>query len=228
MPPDRAAVARRPVPVGGILALVLWIVGTAIIESAGAPDEDAAAQVIATYYEENAGAILAGSFVFMLGAAVFVWFLGGVRERVARAEAGLASGRLSTVVFGAGLLTAAMTMAFVAPEAAAAFGADQIDRALEPATAEALSVLGDGFFIAAEASVAVFFLATALAALRLRAFPGWLGWLSLVLGVAALLPWVGWAALIWGLPLWVLAASVWVVVAGPAAPPEPERRSVTQ
>lgn len=215
-------------PVGGVLALVLWIVGIVIIESAGAPDEDAAAQVLATYYEENADSILAGSFLFMLGAAVFVWFLGGVRERVARAEAGRGSGRLATAVFGAGLLTAAMAMAFVAPEAAAAFGADQIDRGLEPAAAEALSVLGDGFFIAAEASVAIFFLAVALAAVRLRAFPVWLGWLSLVLGVAALLPWVGWAALIWGLPLWVLLVCVWVVVAGPAEPPELERRPVTQ
>ncbi|HEX2504911.1 MAG TPA: hypothetical protein VHK22_01780 [Gaiellaceae bacterium] len=206
----RTQTAGRPLPVAGILAVVLWVIGIVLLESAGTPDDQATAQVIAGHYEENSGRILAGSFVFMLGVAAFVWFLGGLRARVAEREVPLP--RLASVVFGAGLLTAAMAMAFMAPEAAAAFGADQLDRSLEPATAEALSILGDGFFIAAEAALVAFFLACAVASLRLRAFPTWLGWASLVLAVAAVLPWIGWAVVIWGLPLWVLAVSIWVIV----------------
>jgi hypothetical protein len=40
----------------------------------------------------------------------------------------------------------------------------------------------------------------------------WLAWASLVLAIAAFFPWIGWAVFIWGLPLWILVASVWMLL----------------
>jgi hypothetical protein len=221
--PDRLRRWERLAPLSGVLAVLLWVIGIAIIEGGtDIPDEDAGPQVFATYYDEESGRVLGGAFVFMLGSAIFLWFLASLRARIHWAEGDV--GRIASIVFAAGIVTAAMSLGLQAPEAAAAFAADNIDPGLDPGAAQALGVLGDGFFIAAEASVAVFFLAAALAGLRTRALPVWLAWASLVLGIAALLPWVGWAVFIWGLPLWVLIAAVWFFLR-PAAPartePEP-------
>jgi hypothetical protein len=194
----------------GVLAVVLWILGVVVLGEG--LDDEASGQELAGNYEDNANSILAGAFLTMVGTAAFVLFLGGLRARIHAFEAGV--GRLAATVFGAGLVTAAMSLAFPSPEAAGAFAAQNMDRALEPGAAEAFSALGDGFFIAAEAAAAAFFLAVGYAILRTRALPVWFGWLSLVLGVAALIPMIGWAAYIWGLPLWVLIASIWLLVRG--------------
>jgi hypothetical protein len=206
--PDRLRAWERFAPLTGVAAVILWVISVIIIESVDSPDEDAGGQAIATYFEEESGGILAGSFLFMLGAAVFIWFLGSVRARLHWAEGGV--GRLASIVFASGIVIAAMSLGVAAPQAAGAFVADETDPVLEPGAAQAFEGLGDGFFIAAEAAVVVFFLAVAVAALRTRALPVWLAWASLVLGIAALFPWVGWAVYIWGLPLWILIASIWM------------------
>jgi hypothetical protein len=206
--PSRFQVLDRFAPLAGVVTVILWVIGIAIIETGDAPDDEAPPQAIANYFNEESGAILSGSFIFMLGAAAFVWFLGSVRARYHVAEGG--TGRLTAIIFGTGILTAVLAMAFVAPGAAAAFAADNLDRPLDPGAAEALSVVGDGFFIAAEAAIVAFYLAVGIGALRYRVLPSWLAWASIALGILAVFPWIGWAAFIWGLPLWVLVTSVWM------------------
>jgi hypothetical protein len=193
----------------GVVAVALWVIAIAILEGAAdPPDEDAGGEAIAAYFEEDNGPILGGSFIFMLGSAVFIWFLGSVRARLRSAEGGV--GRIASVVFGSGLVVAAMSLGFAAPQAAGALTAENTDPPLDPGAAQVFDGLGDGFFVAAEAGVAVFFLAVGVAAMRTRALPAWLGWASLVLGIAAVIPWIGWAVYIWGLPLWVLVVSLWL------------------
>jgi hypothetical protein len=210
----------RFAPLAGVLAVILWVIGLSMVETAAdQPDDDAQAAAFVQFFEEGAGRLVAGAFLFMVGSAVFLWFLGTLRARVHAGEGG--PGRLASIVFAAGIVIAAMSMAFAAPYAAGGFAAGELGVTLDPGAAQALSVLDDGFFIAAEAATAVFFLALAVALLRTRALPVWLAWASLVLGVVALLPWIGWAAFIWGLPLWVLIASVWMFVRpAPVAPGE--------
>jgi hypothetical protein len=198
---------ERLAPLAGVVAVVLWVVGIVVLESAADVADEASGQVLATHYEENSGSILAGSFIFMLGAAVFVWFLGTLRARILGSAGAL--GRLAATTFGAGILTAVMAIGVAAPDAAAALSADQLARPLDAGAADALLALGNGFFIGGEASVVVPFLAAGLSALRFGALPTWLGWVSILFALGALLPWIGWAVFIWGLPLWVLAASIW-------------------
>jgi hypothetical protein len=203
---------ERFAPLTGLLAVVLWVVGVGLMESAGTPSEDEGAQLLVEHYDENSGVILAGAFLFMLGSVAFLWFLGSLRARFFQAEGGIA--RLTAVVFATGIVTAVMAIGFAAPEAAAGFAAQEIDPGLEPGAAQAMNILGDGFFIAGEAAVVGFFLAVGLAALRTRALPVWLAWASIVLGIAAVFPWIGWAVFIWGLPLWVIIAGVWLFLRG--------------
>jgi hypothetical protein len=193
----------------GVAAVILWVVGVAILEGgAEMPDEDAGPQAYATYFDEDRTAILSGAFVFMIGSAVFLWFLGSLRARIHVFEGG--TGRIASVVFATGIATAVMSLALSVPEAAGALAAEQIDAGLDPAAAQALGTLSDGFFIGGIATVAIFFLAVWIAGLRTRAIPVWLAWASLVLAIAAFFPWIGWAVFIWGLPLWILVASVWM------------------
>ncbi|HEV2951950.1 MAG TPA: hypothetical protein VGZ51_07595 [Actinomycetota bacterium] len=208
---------ERYAPLAGVLAVILWVISILVIESADAPGDDAGAQEIAAYFESEGGKLLAGAFIFMVGTAVFIWFLGSLRARLFWAEGG--AGRITSIVFGSGLVVAAMSMGLMAPQAAAGLMTEETDAAIDPGAAQALEALGDGFFVAGEATVFVFFLAITIAALRTRALPAWLGWASLVLALAAVVPWIGWAVFIFGLPLWVLVTSIWLFM----RPGEPVR-----
>lgn len=199
----------RFAPLTGLLAALLWVIGVIIVETAAdQPDDEGPGAAWVAFFEEGAGRLVAGAFLFMLGSALFLWFLGTLRARIHALEGGV--GRMASIVFGTGILTAAMSLAFVAPYAAGGFAAGELDVPLEAGTAQALAILDDGFFIAGEAATAILLLAAGVAGLRTRAIPVWLAWASLVLGIAALLPWIGWAVFIWGLPLWVLVASIWM------------------
>lgn len=199
---------ERYAPLAGVLAVILWAISVFVIESTDSPGEDAGGQEVAAYFESEGGTILAGSFIFMLGTAVFLWFLGSLRARLYGAEGG--ARRMTSIVFGSGLVVAAMSMGLMAPQAAGGLLAEETNAAIDPGAAQAFEALGDGFFVAAEATVAIFFLAVAVAALRTHALPVWLGWASLVFGIAAIVPWIGWAVYIFGLPLWVLVVSLWL------------------
>jgi hypothetical protein len=93
------------------------------------------------------------------------------------------------------------------PDVAAAFATDELERELEPGAAEGLWNLGDGFFFGAEMLLVGFFLFAGLAAVLAKAWPSWLGWVSLALAVIALIPPIGWAVVVFGFPLWILLVS---------------------
>ena len=201
----------RLASLAGVLAVILWVIGVTIAETAAdAPEDEAPGAEWIQFFEDGAGRLVAGAFIFMVGSGLFLWFLGNLRALIHIGEGG--PGRMASIVFATGIAIAVMGMAFVAPYAAGGFAAGELDVPLEAGTAQALAVLDDGFFIAGEAATAVFFLAAWIALLRTRVLPVWLAWASLVLGVAALLPWIGWAVFLWGLPLWVLIVSIWMLV----------------
>jgi hypothetical protein len=103
----------------------------------------------------------------------------------------------------------------------AGFAADANDAGLTPEAAQALWSAGDGFLIGAAISTASLAAAVGLAILRGRMLPTWLGWLSLVLAVALLIPYVNWAAVIFAAPLWVLLMTwfMWRAEASPVQQP---------
>ncbi len=191
--------------VSGIIAVVLWVVGAMILFS-DEPESGASPEEIAAHFADNDGKLLIGAFLFMLGAASFLWFVGTLRAAIASREGGV--GRLAGIVFAGGVATGSMLFGMVAPTAAAALQAQNDDRAASPQAADALANLGDGFFVAAEVAAIILVLATALAVLGTGVLPRWMAWVSLLLAVWLVIAPIGWLGLLFGFPLWTLLVSV--------------------
>lgn len=194
----------RWLPLTGVVAVVLWIVGVIVLENAS-PGEDASAAEILAYFEEDETSIFIGAFLFALGTAFFVWFLGSLREVFLGAEG--QPGRLTAVAFAGGLGKAVFDMGVMGGVAAGAIAADEADD-LSPEAAQALSSFDTAFFVGAEFMAFVFMTAAGAVILTTRAMPVWLGWLGLLVALGLLVFPIGWAFLLFGVPLWVLLASV--------------------
>ena len=207
---------ERFAPLSGVVAVVLWVTAIVVMESGSVPVEDATAADVLRHFTEDSGSILIGATLFGFGCMAFLWFLGSVRVRLLAAEGPV--GRLTAIAFGGGLAAAIGLLATMTPQVGAAIAVEDGSAALSPEGAQAMWYSGDGFFLLSELFCAVFFFALALTSLRHGAFPKWVAWIAVVLGVVMLIPPIGWAALIWGMPLWTLAVSIWMFRAQAPAP----------
>ena len=192
---------RRFDPLAGIGAVVLWVVGTFLLEKTDRPEgKDSAA--FAAWVTGNETEIITGVIVFGFGVLLFLWFLGALRVRLLEAEGG--SGQLSAVAFAGGLATGLMMMATYLPWAKAAFDNEN----MTDSAVEAVVQMGDSFFGGVELFAIPLLVATGLVARRTGALPTWLVWFSFVLAlILAIIP-IGWAGVLLGLPLWTLITAV--------------------
>jgi hypothetical protein len=198
---------ERLAPWSGVIGVALVILGAIIQGSADRPGEDASAQEVLTYFEGDQGAVIGGAFLAALGLLFLLWFFGSLRSRLAWSEGGVM--RLASLAFAGGVTTVTLLLAAVAPEMAGAFAVED-EGVLEPAAAQALFEMGEGLFFLAWFPAAAMLAATAVVTLRTGTFPWWLGWVSLVMAVALLIPWIGWAVFLFLLPLWIILLSVWM------------------
>ena len=193
---------RRVTPLAGVFSIVMFVVGVFVIESGDIPGDNATGTEHAAYYSDALGRLATGAVIWGVGIIALIWFLDGLRTQIDPT-----SRQLGRLAYGYGFGAALFILASGMPDLAAALASDGLDRPLESGAAEAASFLGDGFFIVAELLLAGFFLAVGLAAVRARALPAWLGWISLLLAIVALIPPIGWAVVVFGLPAWVLLTS---------------------
>jgi hypothetical protein len=214
---------ERLAALAGIVAVVLWIVAVVITESTDLPDDDDPSAIL-SWFQAESNAILAASFLFMLGSLFFLIFVGALRSRLVAFEGQGAF--LTAIAFGAGLGVGFFTLLVPGPNLAGALAEDE----LTPEAAQTLVVVDDAFFVAAELSAALMLVAAAFAILRYGALPRWMGWVGLLVALWLLIPPVGWAGLLVGVPLWTLAAAVlmWMRPSGdvgsgrgPSEPPAP-------
>jgi hypothetical protein len=194
---------RRLTPLMGIVSVVLFVASIFVIESGSTPESNAAGRELVEYLEGALGRLAFALVLWGIGTIALVWFLDGVRAHVSRAN-----DQYGRLLFFFGFGFALLMLASFLPDVAGSLVSDEMDEALEPAAAQAIGSLGDGFFIGAEMMIAGLLLVAGLAAVTTRVLPVWLGWLSLVFAVVALIPPVGWAIVIWGFPLWILIVSV--------------------
>jgi hypothetical protein len=129
----------------------------------------------------NRVALLTQSMLFLIGAAVGLWFLGSLRVHLQRFEGD--PGRLSSVAFGAGVAWTTLNMA------AQAF---QVGVADDPTGAAPAAVLTsmNALFTIANLPLAVTLVAVAIVSFRHRAFPRWQAWLALAAAGAQTLLWL--------------------------------------
>jgi hypothetical protein len=204
-PRERIRAVRKPweqlAALGGIVAVALWILSVAILESTDSPDDANPAEVL-SWYQDESNTILAAGFLFELGGVCFLVFLAVLRHRLWWVEGG--TGLLSTLAFAAGVGTALFSLALPAADMAAALAEDD----LSPEAAQAYSTLDTLFFIGAEFCAALLVASVAFLALRTRVLPAALAWFSLLLALLLLIPPIGWAGLIFGMPIWILIVAV--------------------
>ena len=205
---------ERYAPLSGVKAVVLWVVGIILLTGPGHlgnNSSDAPLSVLSAYVNHHA-AIQWGAWFVMLGALAFLWFVGSLRAALFSAEGG--TGRLASIAAFGGVATGICVLLAHVPSFAAASTSDN----LTAPGAKALILMDDVFFYGAEFSVAVLFLATAVSIMRWGALPVWLGWVSIVFGVLAVIPPIGWAVVGLGLPLWTLVVSWMLFAKGRGAP----------
>src|ERR687892_338136 len=158
----------------GIAYVVLFLIAIAV-SGEGAGDTNAE---IAEYYADggNRNKDIAGYFLLVAAALMFIWFLAYLRVRLLRTEA--EPGRLSALAFGSGLASAVLLMAaasvFIAPAAAVDGAEADSGFVLDPNTVQVLGSLGYGLFVASVMVASLLVFATSLLALRLLAFPRWM------------------------------------------------------
>jgi hypothetical protein len=206
---------HRFAPLSGVVATLLVIAGIVVMEGvADRPEESAPASLVLSYFRDQ-DAVMAGSALFMIGILFFLWFAGELRYDLQRAEGG--AGHVSTLAWGGALVTGTLLLL----EHAGSFLGAVYHQQLTAQTARTLFLFGDLFLYPAAAAAAFMIAATAVCALRTRALPAWLAWVSLPVAVWLLIPPFGspagtdWAAPAWSglaalgaIPIWTVAVAI--------------------
>lgn len=208
---DRSPVSRWA-PLLGVLTPILWFVGILVGESGDVPEDDATADAILAYFQNETGSILLGAVLFMLGALTFVLFASVLRSRWRTLGA---SETTSSLAFGTALVGSAFLAATWAPQLGVGVAVEDMGAPIAPATAEAAWHISTGFFVVGELFLALFFFSTAAITMAVPVLPKWLGWIGVVLGAVALVPPIGWAAIVFGMPLWLLLAGIIMTIRAP-------------
>jgi len=156
----------------------LLVGAAAVIFERGPVNASDPATTIAAYFADNEAALRAQGLLFLLGGGIFLWFLGSLRSFLARAEGG--TGRLATVALAAGVASTVVRVVALTFQIGLAAAGGSVQPAL-------VAVM-DALFTAASVPLAVMLVAVALVSFRTRAFPTWLGWLSVAAAAAQLVP----------------------------------------
>jgi hypothetical protein len=160
----------------GVFSVLLFIIAFGILPTP--PDVDASATEIHTYYIDEQGGIQASMVLMTAALFFFIWFLGSLRSALRVAEGG--TGRVSSIAFAGGLVSAGALFTLITLIAGAAFRPEQT-------TAEVSSAINDLAVVSgapALAGLTALFAASAKVALRHGAFSSSIG-LLLVLAALA-------------------------------------------
>jgi hypothetical protein len=160
----------------GAVSVLLLIIGFGVLPTP--PDVDAAADEIHAYYAEEQDGIQISMVLLTAGLFFFIWFLGSLRSALRVAEGG--TGRVSSIAFGGGLVTAAAFFVLIDLFAGAAFRPDETT----PEVTTALNDLAVVSGAPALAGATALFAASAKVAFLHRAFPSSVAWLLALAAVA--------------------------------------------
>ena len=163
--------------------------------------------------------MLAGNSVYLLAGFFLLWFVAGLRTGLERADG--AGSPLAAVALVGGTAGAALMIGSAAIGIVGGLRADE-QGSIDPQVAAALFDISNIMYgAAAPMAWAAAVLATAVVALRSSALPSWLGALSVVMGIALLIPPINFISIL-VMGLWVVAvAIVFYLRAGTDGGPQP-------
>jgi hypothetical protein len=168
----------------GYVVVVFGIAGAAL--ERGGPPLNAPVDQTVAFFSTYRGELLAQSLMFVLSAGAYLWFFGVLRTFLVRAEG--APGMLSTIAFGAGIVSAGIQMVFQGFQVALAVASNH---PVEATVAALVSNVTLALSVIAYVPLAVMFAAVAVVSLHDQAFPAWLGWLSAFASMAHVLMSIG-------------------------------------
>jgi hypothetical protein len=149
----------------------------------GAPALDAPAGEIQSYLVNDGSEVLLATTMGTLSAFFFLWFLGTARTFLRAAEG--ATGSLSTVAFGAGLVTITLATTAALPTVALAW--DNTAALADPGLVQAAWNLNTLALVPIGSSAGAFCLAAAVIILRTRVMPAWVGLIGVLAGVVSVI-----------------------------------------
>lgn len=194
--PDRS---DRLAPLTGVLFAVLVIAGV-FTSGEETPKATASVARVFAFYTKNRSEVEASSILFALGFLVLVLFAGALRSYLRRT--GAADG-LGALVLAGGILMAGGALTGTGLE----YGIAHNLHHLSPQAAQTLNFISQELFLPVLAGAFVLAICGGLAILRGAALPKWLGWVAIVLGIAALIPPASFPALL-GFVLWSIVVSI--------------------
>jgi hypothetical protein len=201
---------NRFAPLTGVIFAVLVVVG--IFTSSGeTPNADASPAKVIAYYGSHRSEVETSAILFAFAFLFVVLFAGSLRSYMRRTAA--AEG-VSAIVLAGAVLMAAGALATSGAE----YGLAHNLKSLTPQTAQAANFVVQELFLPILAGAFLFAFGSGLAILRGVPLPRWLGWVAIVLGVAALIPPASFPALL-GFTVWSVIASILVYRrTGPTVP----------
>jgi hypothetical protein len=168
----------------GYVVILFGVAGAAL--ERGGPPLNAPVEQTLVFFSKYRSELLAQSLMFVLSAGAYLWFFGVLRTFLLQAEGG--PGMLSTIAFGAGIVTAGIQMVFQGLQVALAVASKD---PVEPTIAALFSNATLALSVIAYIPMAAMLAAVAVVSLRDRAFPAWLGWLSVFAAMAHVLMSIG-------------------------------------
>jgi hypothetical protein len=203
--PDVTDRPRRISGLSGVAAVALWAVGIAIIGGdhigipGGVPEEGG--EETLAYFRDNADRVQGGSWLFMIGSLLFIWFAATLPTRLLGNDR--PAGAAAPAAFAGGVATGIFALGMPAGGLVASLAADEISAS----TAEALNGVEMVFFLGAELAAVLLLVGSATLSLRTRALPRWWAVITILLAVWLLIAPIGWLGLLLGVPIWTLVTA---------------------
>jgi hypothetical protein len=214
---ERAQIATRfgrLVPLAGAGSAVLTVAAYLVIGQN--PDSDASAKTITAYYAAHHAHVFAAGT--LLGYAAVLFALFGVAV-----SAAIRQTALHPAVAGAALVATAVATAGDVTYASAWYVLGDIGgkHTIAPGAVQALHISVASADLPGAVGIGILLLTFAAAGILARAFPRWLAWPALVLGILQLAPTPGPVGFFAGLVIlpWMLAAGVAMFLRPPKARP---------
>jgi hypothetical protein len=188
----------RLAPLTGVVFAVLVVVG--VVTGGETPDANARPAKVISYYAANRSEIETSSILFAIAFLILVLFAGSLRSYLRRTAP--AEGLAAIVLAGAVLMAAGALIT-----TAAEYGLAHNLSGLTPATAQTMNLISNEFFLPIIGGAFLLAVSSGLAILRGALLPKWLGWVAIVLGIAALVPPASFPALL-VFVIWSIIVSV--------------------
>jgi hypothetical protein len=191
----------RLAPLTGLVFVGLIVAAFAV--SFNTPNSDASAQHVISFYKAHRHSVIASSFLIAYSVVFGLFFAAALRShlRARSSSTGpIALGFAGMIVFGVGAATLAGLNNAVA----------DVPGKIAPSAEQALNVISNDVFFAFLIGMGVFMFGNGLAIACTRVLPRWIGWIAVVIGIAAVTP-IGFIAF-FALLGWVVVVSVLMFV----------------